>query len=376
MRKVTSSTPLRLAAALCLTAALAFSASIAGLTTGRAELKSAGPIAFGPDGILFVGDSAAAAIVAVDTRDNKPARSAAPIDVKGINEKVAALLGTSKDQILINDIKVNPISKNVYLSVSRGKGPDATPVILRLDASGKMSELSLDGIDYAATSIPNPPAAKPGEQTRATYAVNANPRLDTVTQIAYVKGSILVAGLSNEEFSSNLRTIPFPFKSDVQGSNIEIYHGSHGRYETQAPVRTFVPYTIQNKQYIVAAYTCTPLVTIPMSDLRAGTKVMGTTIAELGAHNRPVDMIAYKKDNHEYFLMANSARGVMKVSADHLENYKPITAPIPDDKVAGVPYETVSGLTGVTRLTSLDDSKALILTESNGAMDLRSVSLP
>ena len=29
-----------------------------------------------------------------------------------------------------------------------------------------------------------------------------------------------------------------------------------------------------------------------------------------------------------------------------------------------------------TRLTSLDDSKALILTESNGAMDLRSVPLP
>jgi len=373
MRKVTSSTPLRLVAALCLTAALAFSASIAGLTTGKAPLKSAGPLAFGPDGILFVGDSAGAAIVAIDTRDNKAARSAAPIDVKGINEKVAALLGTSKDQILINDIKVNPISKNVYLSVSRGKGPDATPVVLRLDGSGKMSELSLDSVDYAAASIPNPPAAKPGTQSKATYATNANPRLDTVTQIAYVNGSVVVAGLSNEEFSSNLRTIPFPFKSDVQSSNIEIYHGSHGRYETQAPVRTFVPYTIKNKQYIVAAYTCTPLVVIPMSDLKGGTKVKGNTIAELGAHNRPIDMIAYKKDNHDYILMANSARGVMKVSADHLETYKPITTP---SDIAGVPYQIVSGLTGVTRLTSLDDSKALILTESNGAMYLRSVPLP
>jgi hypothetical protein len=373
MRKVTSSTPLRLVAALCLTAAFAFSASIAGMTTGKAPLKSAGPLAFGPDGVLFVGDTAGAAIVAIDTRDNKAARSAAPIDVKGINEKVAALLGTSKDQILINDIKVNPISKNVYLSVSRGKGPDATPVILRLDASGKMSELSLDSVDYAAATIPNPPSAKPGTQSKVTYATNANPRLDTVTEIAYVNGSVVVAGLSNEEFSSNLRTIPFPFKSDVQSSNIEIYHGSHGRYETQAPVRTFVPYTIKNKQYIVAAYTCTPLVVIPMSDLKGGTKVKGSTIAELGAHNRPIDMIAYKKDNHDYILMANSARGVMKVSADHLETYKPITAP---SDIAGVPYQIVSGLTGVTRLTSLDDSKALILTESNGAMYLRSVPLP
>lgn len=373
MRKVTSSTPLRLVAALCLTAALAFSASIAGLTTGKAPLKSAGPLAFGPNGVLFVGDSTGAAIVAIDTRDSKPASAAATIDIKGINEKVAALLGTSKDQILINDVKTNPISKNVYLSVSRGKGPDATPVILRLDTTGKLSEFSLDSVDYATATIPNPPAAKPDAAVRATYATNPNPRLDTVTQIAYVDGKVVVAGLSNEEFSSNLRTIPFPFKNELQSSNIEIYHGSHGRYETQAPVRTFLPYTIQNKQYIVAAYTCTPLVTIPMSDLKAGAKVKGSTIAELGAGNRPIDMIAYKKDNHDYILMANSARGVMKVSADHLETYKPITAP---SDIAGVPYQTVSGLTGVTRLTSLDNSKALILTESNGAMDLRSVPLP
>ncbi len=65
----------------------------------------------------------------------------------------------------------------------------------------------------------------------------------------------------------------------------------------------------------------------------------------------------------------------MKVSWPIIwETYKPITAP---SDIAGVPYQTVSGLTGVApRLTSLDDSKALILTESNGAMDLRSISLP
>lgn len=373
MRKVISSTSFRLVAAVCLTGALAFSASIPGLTAGKAQLKSAGPLAFGPDGVLFVGDSAAAAIVAIDTRDNKAVQSAAAIDIKGINEKVAALLGTSKDQILINDIKVNPISKNVYLSVSRGKGPDAVAVLLRLDGAGKMTEVALDNVDHASASIPNPPAPKGEASTRPTYVTNSNPRIDTVTEIAYVNGNVVVAGLSNEEFSSNLRTIPFPFKAEMASSSVEIYHGSHGRFETQAPVRTFVPYTIQNKQYIVAAYTCTPLVTIPMSDLKPGAKVKGSTIAELGAGNRPIDMIAYKKDNHEYILMANSARGVMKVTTDHLEQYKAITAP---SDIAGTPYQTVAGLTGVVRLTSLDDSNALILTDSNGAMDLRSIPLP
>ena len=364
---------MRLVAVFGLTAALSFGASIASLTTGKAPLKSAGPMAFGPDGVLFVGDSIGASIVALDTKDNKPAASASPVEIRNINERVAALLGTSKDQILINDIKANPISKNVYVSVSRGTGPDATPVILRIDSAGKMSELSLDGIDYASARIPNPPAPKPDVQTRTTYVINANPRLDTVTQIAYINGTVVVAGLSNEEFSSNLRVIPFPFTAALKSANVEIYHGSHGRYETQAPVRTFVPYMIQGKQFIVAAYTCTPLVTIPMSQLKAGAKVEGSTIAELGSHNRPIDMIAYKKDNHEHLLMANSARGVMKVYTDHLEIYKPITTP---SDITGVPYETVEGLTDVTRLTSLDDTKALILTESNGAMDLRSIPLP
>jgi hypothetical protein len=353
------------AAALCFAAALAFGASsTTGFTTGNLQLKSAGPLAFGPDGILFIGDSVAANIVAVDTRDAKPAASAGAIDVRGINQKVAALLGVAPTDVIINDVKVNPISKNVYLSVSRGRGPDAIPVVLRLDASGKMTEVSFDNVAHSVAAIPNAPDAVPGGR---------NPRLDTITQMAYVDGRLLVAGLSNEEFSSNLRTIPFPFKSVASGASVEIYHGSHGRFETNSPVRTFVPYTIQNKPFIVAAYTCTPLVTIPMGELKPGVKVKGTTIAELGAGNRPLDMIAYKKDGHDYILMANSAHGVLKLTADHLETYKPILA---QTEPAGVPFEHVKDLAGVKHLTSLDNSSALILSDNNGTQDLRSIPLP
>ena len=38
------------------------------------------------------------------------------------------LLGTSADQVLINDLAVNPVSKNVYLAVSRGRGIEPTDV--------------------------------------------------------------------------------------------------------------------------------------------------------------------------------------------------------------------------------------------------------
>src|SRR5262245_21991307 len=131
---------------VALSATIGFGAALTdSLKAGKAELKSAGAMAFGPEAILFVGDSVGGMIYAFDSND-RTASQAGAVDIKGINAKVAAMLGSAPDQILINDVAVNPISKRIYLSVSRGRGPTATPVILRLDAQGKIEELSMDNI--------------------------------------------------------------------------------------------------------------------------------------------------------------------------------------------------------------------------------------
>jgi hypothetical protein len=358
---------LKTAVVSCLTAALAFGATPASLTMGKAELKSAGPLAFGPDGILFVGDSANATIVALDSDDRTPVKSAGKIEIAAINQKIAALLGTAPDQILVNDLAVNPISKKVYLSISRGRGPDAAAVILRVDASGKITELALDNIKHSMVSLPDAPVAK------TTGGKGPNPRMEAITHLAFINGNVVVAGLSNEEFSSSLRSIPFPFQQAAKGSSIEIYHGSHGRFETNAPVRTFVPFNIKSEPYILAAYTCTPLVKIPVSALKPGAKVKGTTIAELGNHNRPLDMVAYTKNGKDYILMANSSRGIMKVAATGLDSYQPISA---QTEVTGVPYETIASLKGVQQLDKLDEANALMLMDNEGSLDLRTVPFP
>jgi hypothetical protein len=359
-----STAVLRLAVAVSLTVAVGFCASSATMTMGKAELKSAGQLAFGPDGILFVGDSMGGAIVAIDTGDNKPARTAGKIDIQGINQKIAALLGAAPDQILVNDVVVNPLSKKAYISVSRGRGPDAIPVILRADSAGKITEVSLDNVKHSMVSLPDAPESKEGR---------TNPRLETITHMAFVNGSVIVAGLSNEEFSSSLRSIPFPFQQAGKGASIEIYHGSHGRFETNAPVRTFVAYNLKNQPHILAAYTCTPLVSIPVSELKAGAKVKGTTIAELGNRNRPLDMIVYKKDGRDYILMANSSRGVMKMPAEGIDGFQPVLA---HTEKHGVAYETIADLKGVQQLDKLDDANALMLIDTAGSLDLRTVALP
>lgn len=338
------------------------------LRAGKVDLESAGAMSFGPDGILFIGDSVGAAVFAIDTQDRTPGSSPALVNVKGINEKVAAMLGTAADQILINDLAVNPISKKAYLSVSRGRGPDTIPVILRVDPSGKIEEFSLDNVKHAKVSLPNAPDAQAKDRRGRSL------RLEAITDLAFVDGSLIVAGLSNEEFASKLRSIPFPFTEADQGSSVEIFHGSHGRFETRSPVRTFVPYEIKAEPHVLAAYTCTPLVKFPLSNLKPGTKVVGTTIAELGNRNRPLDMIVYQKGGQDFILMSNSSRGVMKLSTQKIETYGGITE---RTDITGLPYETIEHLKGVQQLDQLDESNALILVRSDsGSLDLQTVAFP
>ena len=357
---------MRSALILTLAVAIASAASVpSNLTAGKADMKSAGPLAFGPDGVLFAGDPMGAAIFAIDTDDAK-AMPGKPVDIKAANEKIAALLGTAPDQILINDVIVNPISHKVYFSVTRGKGNEAVPVLLRLDAAGKFSELSLEKVKHSKVLLPNAPAV--GGTGRN------NRRLEAITDLAYIDGKVFVAGLSNEEFSSTLRSIPFPFAEADKGTSVEMFHGAHGRFETNSPVRTFVAYNIGNKPHLLAAYTCTPLVKFPVSDLKPGQKVMGTTIAELGNGNRPLDMIVYKKGGEEFILMNNSSRGMMKLPTKNIENYQPITK---QTDITGVPYETLAQFKGVEQLDLYDANNALILVRGeSGSLDLKTVLLP
>ncbi|HKQ86019.1 MAG TPA: hypothetical protein VJS43_04535 [Candidatus Acidoferrales bacterium] len=358
MRRITFA---GIACALCLATALAIGATsarvpaspLANLSSGKVPLTSAGPLAFGPDGILFVGDSIGGSVVAIDTGDRKTAASSVKINVDNIDQKIAALVGVKPDQILINDVKVNPISKNVYLSASRGRGPDAMPLILRVDAKGDIMTVPLDNAKYSSVSLVDAPESNP--------TARQNPRMQTITNMNYVNGDVVVAGLSNEEWSSALRSIPFPFKEASKGTTLQIWHSSHGRFETEAPIRTFVPYTIGGQPYILAAYTCTPLVKIPVSSLQPGAQVKGVEIADLGAGNQPLDMVPYKKDGHDYILIANTARGVMKLKADDLASYPAIAAPQKTD-VAGVPYDTMKDLQNVQHLAQLDASDAVIVT--------------
>jgi hypothetical protein len=330
--------------------------------------KSIGPLTFSPDGVLFAGDTQAAAIFALDL--GKAATGGAPgaKAIPAFDQKVAALLGTDVREITVTDLAVHPKTRNAFASVMRGQGTNAQPALLRIDGAGKIDVVAFGDVKFSRVELPNAPVANPGDQR--------NPRTSSITDMAFVDGKLYVAGLSNEEFSSKLRSVNYPFNTVDSGTSVEIYHGNHGQFETRSPVYTFVPYKVKGETNLIAGYLCTPLVKFPVNSLKSGAKVMGTTIAELGNRNRPLDMIVYQKGGQEFLLMSNNSRGVMKIPTNGFADAASITARVTTEK-GGVGYESVASMKGVEQLDLLDANSTIILARTDaGVLNLDVVALP
>jgi hypothetical protein len=332
-----------------------------GFTNGTPEVKSITSLTFGPNGVLFIGDSQNASVVAFDTKDTKAPSTAKPFDLPKIDEKIAAALGTTKDKITITDMAVNPVSKNLYVAV---KSADGTPVLLSISADNQIKAVSLKDVNFSTVSL-NDVAGPDEKDGRGNLK-----RLTSISDMGFADGKLMVSGLSNKEFSSTFRTIAFPFTANKQDeASLEMYHTSHGKYETTSPIRTFTTATIDGKNYMVASYTCTPLVLFAMDEMKAGAHVKGRTIAEMGNMNTPSDMIWLKGTDQNYLVMANSARPAAKVSYNDIKQFKEsLTTPIPGSGGAAftkLPYEKV------LQLDKLDDGRAVVIQKkANGDVDL------
>lgn len=329
-------------------------------------MQSIGALAFGPNGVLYAADPQAATIYALEL-GSASAGAPGTKDVGGIDLQLAALLGTDTAQIALTDLVVEPTSKNSYISVMRGKGADAKPVLFRVDGTGKVTPVALEAVKFTSVALPNPAEANP--------SARQNPRAQSVTDMAFQDGKLYVAGLSNEEFSSKLWAVPYPFKAADRGTSVEIFHGNHGKLETRSPVYSFVPFKIGNEANLIGAYLCTPLVKFPVASLAPGAKVRGTTIAELGAQNRPIDMIVYNKEGKQYLLMANTSRGVMKIPTATFGTESPITEPVPTG-TAGVKYETIQSMQGIVQLDLLNATQSIVLAKTATGTNLQAVALP
>ncbi len=337
-----------------------------GLEVGTPSVKSAGSLAFGPAGILFVGDNVGAAIFAIDVDDNETGSGPHALDLENFDTALAAYLGCAREDVAIQDMAVHPASDNLYVSVMRGAGDDALPVIVKVNGDGNISDVSLENVAFSQTILHDAADADDPRQVSRQQL-----RTVTVTDMSFVDGLLLVAGTSNEEFSSTLRRIPFPFNGGFDANSLEIFHVSHGQYETAAPIRAFVPY--QGNAKILASYTCTPVVQFNLDEFAPGQQVKGKTVAELGAHNRPLDLISFEQDGGEYLLVCNDRHPLIKVACADIDQQGPLTVPDRDmDSSPANPVTPPNGVPrqllphpGVKRMVNLNGSGVLMLQQDD-----------
>ena len=326
--------------------------------SGAADVKSISALTFGPGGILFIGDSKGATVFAVATKDTKKGQPA-KVDIKNIDQKIAAALGTTAANITITDMVVNPISKKLYIAVQNS---DGTPVLLTLDGD-KLVAVSLKDLSATSVALNNAPAEDAKDQRGRSM------RISSVSDIGFDDGKLLVSGLSNHEFSSSFKSIPYPFTTKQDESTLEIYHAAHGKYETTAPIKTFTTAVINGKKYLVASYTCTPLVLFSMDELKPGTHVKGRTVAEMVSGNSPLDMVTLKRNNDEVLVMTNSKHPLAKVDYKNIASFEgTLTEPVKG--TAGVGF-TATPMKNVLQMDKLDDTQVVLLQKKeNGDVDL------
>jgi hypothetical protein len=353
-----------------------------GLTVGTPDLRAVGPLTFGPDGILFVADNVSASVFAIAVDDS--GENMGPIAIDDLGVRLAAILGCEREDVVIRDLAVHPVSGAAYLSVMRGHGADAVPVLVRATQDGTLTEVSLTDVPYSRTAIEDAPGPDDermvmrlaeGREPHEVYEVRGmvlhiardRMRSVTVTDLAYADGTLLVAGASNEEFVSRLRRIPFPFGGEASSNSLEIFHVSHGKYETEAPVRRMVPYGGAGE--ILASYSCTPVVHFSLAEAEPGAHIMGRTVAELGSVNTPLDMVSYRRDGHEYLLVANSRHPLYRLDCAEIAGQAALTE---QSGPAGISREALA-LEGVARMAGRGEGEVVMLQrDGDGHEHLRS----
>ena len=282
-------------------------------------LRSAGVMTFGEGNVLFVGDIAGGAVHAFALRDGD-FTSQAGVElgnfhnfegrdlVTGLDGKLAALLGTTYDRIVVNDMVVHQPNQQVFLSVERGRGADAMPAIVKVN-HGKLELLELDRIPHTMTALPNEPAPN--------AMLEFNPqRVFAITDIKFYKGELFITGISNQRFASTLHRVAYPFNHQTATTTVEIWHPVHGEFETRAPIIRQQIREFGGEPFLFAVYGCTPLVRFPLSALKDGAHVRGELIGQLGYGSNPLDMLTYTNpfDKKDYLMVTIDTRSASQIA--------------------------------------------------------------
>ncbi len=280
--------------------------SIAIANEDQLDIKFAGALEFADDGTLFVGDNHNGAIYAFKVPGDVSDTQVVPSTIQNIDAKIAELLGVGASAIQVNDIAAHPVSNAVYISVTRIGNLVSQPAIIEVSQDQSLRLVDLTSLEFQKQELNEFPNGEitfngrsGGPMTPAMPRDTAKTAVPLSTlaimDMEYYEGELFVAGVATENFMSTLRRMPYPFDGGQSIANVEMYHIAHDQYESRAPIRAMSIQEIDGKAQLVAAYTCSPIVLVPLDEIEDGAKISARTIMDYG-NGQPLDMIAY---NHQ-----------------------------------------------------------------------------
>jgi hypothetical protein len=329
----------------------------ASVNASAAEIKSISRLAAGPGNVLFVADWKAARVHAITLPEAPQRPTGTAFNILDLETLLSKQVGGAK--VTVEDMVARPGTAEVYVAISYGAAK--TPALIAVTNDHKARRVDLKAAKSTSIELRDAPTSN--------YKFwNETPeRSFTVTNMKWRNGEIFIAGLSNQDFASTLRRVNYPFDGQQSTTSVEIYHTGHNLIETRAPIRAMSFATWGGKPYLVAAYTCTPVVTIPLEDLKDGAHIRGKTIGELGYGNTPADMVSFSKTEQgkteDFLLLVNFERGadVIPVSQVEAASGRPgMDKVVPFGQIAGLDV-TSAPLAGVMRVDNLDEKSFIVV---------------
>ncbi|MEL6687712.1 MAG: hypothetical protein AAFP97_08825 [Pseudomonadota bacterium] len=240
---------------------------------------------FGGPNLLFAAsntDEKVFAFTLDDAAETGSPPQPTPYNLTRFGSQLATKLGVSPLDIKYHDLAVHPVTTAAYLSVSAND----QAALVKITQDGNIA--IIDAQKWASSSVNLAETA----DKDVTFWRDIPATSLSVTDLEFDDGTLYVAGLSTGEFASTLRQFDFPFTDQGEANSIEMFHTAHNQNETRAPIRAMAMTTLNGQKTLVAAYTCTPLVTVAASSLQNGDHVVGKTVAELGYGNVPVEVLS------------------------------------------------------------------------------------
>lgn len=324
--------------ALSLAAALTI--STAAFADAPLDLRFAGALEFAENSTLFVGDNLNGAIYAFEVPADAPEGQVAPSTIANIDARIAELLGVGANAIQINDIAAHPVSNEVYISVTRIGNLVSQPAIVVVSQDQALRLLDLSSLEFQRQQLNEFPEGEITFNGRSGGMGPAMPRdtaktavpLNTlaIMDMEFYEGELFVAGVATDNFLSSLRRMSYPFDGTQSIANVEMYHIAHDQYESRAPIRAMSIQEIDGEPQLIAAYTCSPIVLVPLVEIEDGARISARTIMDYG-NGQPLDMIAYNHqspfggDAQPSLFVTSNSRSPQLIPISGLQNAQVVT---------------------------------------------------